>query len=56
MNDATCQECGGDVHLEVEWAHFGIESIYGECQDCGLSGWTDGRCESGSNYQQENTL
>lgn len=51
--DATCQECGGDVHLEVEWSHWGIEAIYGECRDCGMAGWTDGRCESGENYAQE---
>ncbi|AFD04032.1 ORF11 [Halogeometricum pleomorphic virus 1] len=33
-----CQECGADVTMEVSWNHWGVESLYFECSECGRSG------------------
>jgi len=39
-DDATCQSCGGHVHLEVDFSPAGRDfRIYAECRDCHESGW-----------------
>lgn len=36
----VCQNCGGDVLIEVEFELWGVSSLYFECQDCHRSGRT----------------
>lgn len=37
---AVCQQCGGDVHLEVDFSPAGQDfRVYAECRDCYESGW-----------------
>jgi hypothetical protein len=33
-----CQECGGHVHIEVSWDHWGVDTMHLECADCGHAG------------------
>lgn len=38
--EAICQECGGEVHIEVSFEPWGVESVLFECRECGRSGRT----------------
>lgn len=45
--DATCQNCGGSVHFEVEFKPGDGIRFYAECRGCHMAAWMDlpGRVE-----------